>query len=318
MDNAARVYTEDYVVGSEDKYYTVAGYKFEKGKKYTHEDYMKLPEDVRVELIDGVFYEKYPADPITGMAAPNRKHQKIVSELVRVIGNHINGKDGDCEVYPAPFDVQLKKDEDTVVQPDISVICDPKKLSDRGCEGAPDLVIEIPELFVLGPDELFANGTAALIKRLGTVSCVCYGNSQSAEMLKQAADRLDFHPQFTEVPRGKLWTVKKDPELGKPVQTDEVHELVTSETVRSEIIRSQQKQDKDIFRLRYYGPESEEMLFKMLVYKFTKGEPEYHEKVANSGDGLGSSVLLNAEKAGSLPELMELVIPEVKEFLEAL
>ncbi len=143
MDSAVRVYAEDYAVSSEDKYYTVAGYKFEKGRKYTHEDYMKLPEDVRVELIDGVFYEKYPADPITGMAAPNRKHQKIVSELVRVIGNHINGKDGDCEVYPAPFAVRLKDGDKNTVEPDVSVICDKSKLTDDGCTGAPDWIIEI-------------------------------------------------------------------------------------------------------------------------------------------------------------------------------
>ena len=101
---------------------------------HTVAEYMALPETPRVELIKGRFYD---------MAGPNRKHQKILFQLCRWIGNMIEERGGDCEVYPAPFDVQLKKDEDTVVQPDISVICDRDKLDDHGCVGAPDWVIEI-------------------------------------------------------------------------------------------------------------------------------------------------------------------------------
>ena len=56
---------------------------------------------------------------------------------------YINSKGGQCRVYPAPFSVQLREDEDTIVEPDISVICDKNKLTDRGCVGAPDWVIEI-------------------------------------------------------------------------------------------------------------------------------------------------------------------------------
>ncbi|MBQ9607622.1 MAG: Uma2 family endonuclease [Lachnospiraceae bacterium] len=117
--------------------------KFEKGREYTHEDYMKLPEDVRVELIDGVFYEKHPSDPITGMAAPNRKHQELVSEMVYRIRGHIEIKGSDCEVYPAPFAVRLKEDDKNTVEPDVSVICDPSKLTDEGCMGVPEWIIEI-------------------------------------------------------------------------------------------------------------------------------------------------------------------------------
>ncbi|MBQ9360156.1 MAG: Uma2 family endonuclease [Lachnospiraceae bacterium] len=104
---------------------------------------MKLPEDVRVELIDGVFYEKYPADPITGMAAPNRKHQDIVTELVYKIRGYIDRKGGDCKIYPAPFAVRLKDGDKNTVEPDVSVICDKSKLTDDGCTGAPDWIIEI-------------------------------------------------------------------------------------------------------------------------------------------------------------------------------
>ena len=101
-------------------------------ESYTAEDYFNLPENTRVELIDGVFYD---------MASPSLNHQLIVSELNRQIGNHIKEKGGPCKVLPAPFTVKLY--DDVVVEPDISVICDPKKLTEKGCNGAPDWVIEI-------------------------------------------------------------------------------------------------------------------------------------------------------------------------------
>ena len=64
--------------------------------------------------------------------------------LSKTIANYIDSKDGSCEVYPAPFAVKLFEDDDkTVVEPDISVICDPNKLTDRGCTGAPDWIVEI-------------------------------------------------------------------------------------------------------------------------------------------------------------------------------
>ncbi len=94
-----------------------------------------LPENVRAELIDGQIYY---------MAAPSRIHQKILMFLSKTIANYIDSKDGSCEVYPAPFAVKLFEDDDkTVVEPDISVICDPNKLTDRGCTGAPDWIVEI-------------------------------------------------------------------------------------------------------------------------------------------------------------------------------
>lgn len=102
---------------------------------YTEEDYYNLPENVRAELIDGQIYY---------MAAPTRVHQEILSYLHLEIGNYLRSKKGPCKVYPAPFAVKLFSDNDrTVVEPDISVICDPNKLTDRGCTGAPDWIIEI-------------------------------------------------------------------------------------------------------------------------------------------------------------------------------
>ena len=101
---------------------------------YTEEDYYNLPENIRAELIDGQFYN---------MSAPSRIHQKILNFVNNMIYNYIKSKDGSCEVYPAPFAVKLFQERKTIVEPDISVICDPNKLTDHGCTGAPDWIIEI-------------------------------------------------------------------------------------------------------------------------------------------------------------------------------
>lgn len=93
-----------------------------------------LPDGQRAELIDGQIYN---------MAPPMRIHQKLINRLSQVITNYIDAKHGECEVYPAPFAVFLNADNKTYVEPDISVICDKNKLDDRGCNGAPDWVIEI-------------------------------------------------------------------------------------------------------------------------------------------------------------------------------
>ena len=107
---------------------------------YTYGDYKTWPEDERWELIHGVAWNM--------CAAPNRSHQYISNIMATSITNFLKGKP--CHVYAAPFDVLLpafkgqEEDEvDTVVQPDISVICDMSKLTDKGCTGAPDLVVEI-------------------------------------------------------------------------------------------------------------------------------------------------------------------------------
>lgn len=101
---------------------------------YTESDYYALPEDIRAELIDGQIYYQ---------AAPSYKHQKILGYLYKIIANYIDSKGGPCEVLPAPFAVKLREDRKTIVEPDISVICDRDKLTDKGCTGAPDWIIEI-------------------------------------------------------------------------------------------------------------------------------------------------------------------------------
>ena len=110
-----------------------------KGKNFTYGDYITWPDEERWELIDGYAYNMSPA--------PSRRHQEISRELGRQIANFLVNKT--CEVYSAPFDVRLpeadENEEDiaTVIQPDIVVVCDKKKLDDKGCRGVPDLIIEI-------------------------------------------------------------------------------------------------------------------------------------------------------------------------------
>ena len=101
---------------------------------YTIDDIYALPDGERAELIDGQIYD---------MAPPGRTHQKISWKLHQAIANYIDSKNGDCEVYAAPFAVFLNEDDVNYVEPDISVICDPSKLDEKGCHGAPDWVIEI-------------------------------------------------------------------------------------------------------------------------------------------------------------------------------
>ncbi|MCI9541611.1 MAG: Uma2 family endonuclease [Lachnospiraceae bacterium] len=101
---------------------------------YTIDDIYDLPEGQRAELIDGQIYM---------MATPGRIHQKFVHFLDWAIENYIQSKNGDCEVYPAPFAVFLNANKEIYVEPDISVICDKNKLTDEGCVGAPDWIIEI-------------------------------------------------------------------------------------------------------------------------------------------------------------------------------
>ena len=101
---------------------------------FTEKDYYTLPDDMRAELIDGKFYD---------MASPNRIHQEIISFFIKKIGNYIDSGKGSYKIYPAPFAVKLFNDRRTIVEPDISVICDPDKLTDKGCSGAPDWIVEV-------------------------------------------------------------------------------------------------------------------------------------------------------------------------------
>ncbi|MDE5719043.1 MAG: Uma2 family endonuclease [Lachnospiraceae bacterium] len=101
---------------------------------YTVRDIEALPEGERAELIDGKMYM---------MAAPTLTHQDILMWLSARIWSYIEEHGGSCKVLPAPFAVYIKDDEHNYVEPDVVVVCDPDKLDEKGCHGAPDWVIEI-------------------------------------------------------------------------------------------------------------------------------------------------------------------------------
>lgn len=127
---------------------------------YSYGDYEKWPEDERWELIDGVPYDMTPA--------PSRGHQEILGALYLQFAAYLKGKP--CRIYLAPFDVRLPegREEDalikTVVQPDLTVICDRTKLDDKGCKGAPDLTIEITSPHTAAKDGKFK---LALYEKVG-------------------------------------------------------------------------------------------------------------------------------------------------------
>ena len=90
---------------------------------------MALPDEQRVELIDGYFYD---------MASPTFGHQSIGGEIHRQIANYIMEHGGNCRPFIAPVDVQLDCDERTMVQPDVGIVCDTSKIKRFGIYGAPD------------------------------------------------------------------------------------------------------------------------------------------------------------------------------------
>jgi Uma2 family endonuclease len=108
-------------------------------KTYTYADYLKWTFDERLELIKGKIFKMSPA--------PGSTHQLISGAVFNSLYNYLKGKS--CKVFSAPYDVRLMrrsfddKDIITVVQPDICVICDLKKIDEKGCLGAPDIVVEI-------------------------------------------------------------------------------------------------------------------------------------------------------------------------------
>ena len=101
---------------------------------YTIEDYYALPDERRVELIDGVFYD---------MSVPAVIHQKILGELYLLFRECADSHEGSCEVYLSPCDVRLDCDNRTMVQPDLLVICREYDINAKAFEGAPELTLEI-------------------------------------------------------------------------------------------------------------------------------------------------------------------------------
>ena len=105
-------------------------------RHYTYADYMTWGEDVRCEIIDGVVYDMAPG--------PSAGHQTISGEIYSQIKNSLKGTP--CKVFFAPFDVRLGglgDEDDTVVQPDLVVVSDKSKIDEKGCNGAPDIIVEV-------------------------------------------------------------------------------------------------------------------------------------------------------------------------------
>ena len=124
-------------------------------EKFSYADYLSWPDDEKLEIIEGVAYGMSPE--------PAREHQRVSAIIFAKIYNFLSGKE--CEVYFAPFDVRLAETEDavdeeieTVVQPDIIVVCDQNKLDKRGCLGAPDITVEI-----LSPSTSYKDQTEKLL-----------------------------------------------------------------------------------------------------------------------------------------------------------
>ena len=115
------------------------GLALRKEKHYSYADYLTWPDDARYELIDGEAFLMAPA--------PLIEHQEVAGEVFRQLANQLDGKP--CRPYIAPVDVRLPRNDeadaaiDTVVQPDVLVVCDPSKIDRRGVRGAPDWLVEV-------------------------------------------------------------------------------------------------------------------------------------------------------------------------------
>lgn len=117
---------------------------------YTLDDYYKIPDERRVELIDGVIYD---------MAAPTSAHQLIAGVIFAKLFNYVTQKKGKCLPMISPLDVQLDCDNRTMIQPDVIIVCDRDKVINRCVYGAPDFVVEI-----LSPSSRSRDGVIKLHK----------------------------------------------------------------------------------------------------------------------------------------------------------
>lgn len=139
-DVSNRADWDDESAGWEKDYYTAGAVRESstayhvRKDGYTLDDYYALPDERRVELLNGVIYD---------MAAPSTVHQYIITKFVTAFDNYITGKKGGCMVFASPVDVQIDCDDRTMLQPDVVVICRRSKIINRCIMGAPDFVLEI-------------------------------------------------------------------------------------------------------------------------------------------------------------------------------
>jgi Uma2 family endonuclease len=134
-------FSEEKPTVVEEPLFTYPALNLDLSKRYTYADYLTWVDDVRRELIDGFIYL---------MSAPSTLHARFSHLASWFLEAFVRQKKGKCQVFQAPFDVRFPKEghtEDkkvfTVVQPDICVICDLSKIDNRGCIGAPDLIVEV-------------------------------------------------------------------------------------------------------------------------------------------------------------------------------
>ncbi len=137
-ENCVREDPLPYDAGSDNKPTYPEGIKYgnpyKRQGEFTLEDYYALPDEQRVELIDGVFYD---------MSAPRIVHQDISYLIHSSIADFIKKNKGKCKAFSAPVDVQIDCDNKTMVQPDVLVVCDRSKIQGFGVFGAPDFLVEI-------------------------------------------------------------------------------------------------------------------------------------------------------------------------------
>ncbi len=117
------------------------GLRLRDEKRHTYQDYLTWSDEKRYELIHGFAYAMSPA--------PSIAHQDVVGEIYRQVANALENTKSSCRVFVAPLDVRLpsgienEQTTDTVVQPDVSMVCDPTKIDQRGVRGAPDWIVEV-------------------------------------------------------------------------------------------------------------------------------------------------------------------------------
>jgi len=122
---------------------------------YTIADYELLPEDFRVELIDGEFFDPEEPDDmdLLMLASPVQKHQMVVMSISSRINTFAEEKHPECVVLPAPASVKLEDGDAFLVEPDIAVVCDKTKLTGKYVNGAPDLIVEVLSKSTMGKDK---------------------------------------------------------------------------------------------------------------------------------------------------------------------
>lgn len=172
--------------------------------EFTSQDYWALPDGVRAELVDGKLYDMTP---------PSWMHQKIALGIAHAMMGHIERRGGECQVAMAPIAVNLDADDTTWVEPDVVVVCDPSKISERGVEGPPDMVVEVVSPSSVTMDYFVKAGR---YERAGVreywivdpstsrVVVYRYGRRGPAEHSEPDSPQLALYPFSAAVPAGVL------------------------------------------------------------------------------------------------------------------